>query len=134
MEIRHGNPATVGPPTTAPTITAELHGGEDLIKRLGSACTLAMGVLLVVGGRLGDKYGRRRLFLIGMSGFTIASAVAGLSPNPAVLILARGLGLVLAVRLLPHDDGDASTGVDGVGSAAVTSVFFQSARSGFAPP
>ncbi|MEU4580201.1 MFS transporter [Nonomuraea sp. NPDC023979] len=181
----------------APTIAAELHGGEGLIKWLGSAYMLAMGVLLVVGGRLGDKYGQRRLFLVGMSGFTIASAVAGLSPDPALLILARGaqgafgallipqgmaimtktfsrdmltkafalfgpllgaasvggpilagfvidadlaglswrpiflvnlvlggLGLVLAVRLLPHDDGDAATGVDGVGSGLLAAAMF----------
>jgi MFS family permease len=56
----------------APTIAGELHGGESLIKWLGPAYMLAMGVLLVVGGRLGDKFGQRRLFLIGISGFTLA--------------------------------------------------------------
>jgi MFS family permease len=61
----------------APTIAGELNGGESLIKWLGPAYMLAMGVLLVVGGRLGDKFGQRRLFLIGISGFTLASAVAG---------------------------------------------------------
>ncbi|WP_329483914.1 MFS transporter [Kribbella sp. NBC_01484] len=73
----------------APTIAEELHGGQGLIKWLGTAYMLAMGVLLVVGGRLGDKYGQRRLFLIGMAGFTVASAVAGLSPDPALLVVAR---------------------------------------------
>lgn len=86
----------------APTITAELHGGEDLIKWLGSAYMLAMGVLLMVGGRMGDKYGQRRLFLIGMSGFTIASAVAGLSPNPALLILARCAQGAFGALLIPQ--------------------------------
>lgn len=47
----------------APTIAGELGGGESLIKWLGPAYMLAMGVLLVVGGRLGDKFGQRRLFL-----------------------------------------------------------------------
>jgi MFS family permease len=65
----------------APTIAKELRGGQGLIKWLGTAYMLAMGVLLMVGGRLGDKYGQRRLFLIGMAGFTVASAVAGLSPT-----------------------------------------------------
>src|SRR3954447_10502373 len=55
----------------APTIAEELHGGQGLIKWLGTAYMLAMGVLLMVGGRLGDKYGQRRLFLIGMAGFTV---------------------------------------------------------------
>ena len=64
----------------APTIAQDLQGGESLIKWLGTAYMLAMGVLLVVGGRLGDKFGQRRLFLVGMTGFTVASAVAGFWP------------------------------------------------------
>src|ERR1700734_421474 len=58
-----------------------------------------MGVLLVVGGRVGDKFGPSRLFLIGMGGFTLASAIAGFSPDPALLIVARvaqgGFGALL---------------------------------------
>lgn len=65
----------------APTIARELNGGQSLIKWVGPAYMLAMGVLLLVGGRLGDKFGQRRLFLIGMGGFTLASAVAGFSPE-----------------------------------------------------
>jgi MFS family permease len=66
----------------APTIAAHLGGGPALVKWLGAAYALAMGTLLVVGGRLGDKYGQRRLFLVGMAGFTLASAVCGLAPSP----------------------------------------------------
>ncbi|MER6002811.1 MFS transporter [Nonomuraea angiospora] len=86
----------------APTIARELHGGESLIKWLGTAYMLAMGVLLVVGGRLGDKFGQRRLFLIGMSGFTLASAVAGLSPDPALLIAARVAQGAFGALLIPQ--------------------------------
>lgn len=56
----------------APTIMGDIGGGPALIKWLGSAYALAMGVLLVIGGRIGDKYGHRRTFLIGMAGFTLA--------------------------------------------------------------
>src|SRR5271165_4098118 len=63
----------------APSVVRDLGGGVLLIKWLGSSYTLAMGVLLIVGGRLGDKYGQRRLFLIGQVGFTLASAICGLS-------------------------------------------------------
>jgi EmrB/QacA subfamily drug resistance transporter len=173
----------------APTIARDLNGGESLIKWLGTSYMLAMGVLLVVGGRLGDKFGQRRLFLIGIGGFSLASAVAGVSPDPALLIAARvaqgafgallipqgmsimmkafsremltkalglfgpvlgvasvggpvlagfvisanlfglswrpiflinvilgGIGLVIAAKILPRDDGDRSTVVDGWGS------------------
>ncbi|HEX4815582.1 MAG TPA: MFS transporter [Nonomuraea sp.] len=86
----------------APTIARELNGGESLIKWLGPAYMLAMGVLLVVGGRLGDKFGQRRLFLIGMSGFTLASAVAGFSPNPALLIVARIAQGAFGALLIPQ--------------------------------
>src|ERR1700754_2546817 len=47
----------------APTIAREIGGGESLIKWLGTSYALAMGVLLVVGGRLGDKFGKRNMFL-----------------------------------------------------------------------
>ena len=86
----------------APTIAAHLGGGESLIKWLGTAYMLAMGVLLVVGGRLGDKFGQRRLFLIGMSGFTVASAVAGISPSPALLIAARATQGAFGALMIPQ--------------------------------
>ena len=86
----------------APTIASELHGGESLVKWLGPAYMLAMGVLLVIGGRLGDKFGQRRLFLIGISGFTLASAVAGLSPDPVLLIAARVAQGAFGALLIPQ--------------------------------
>jgi EmrB/QacA subfamily drug resistance transporter len=86
----------------APTIARELNGGESLVKWLGPAYMLAMGVLLVVGGRLGDKFGQRRLFLIGLGGFTLASAVAGCSPGPALLIAARVAQGAFGALLIPQ--------------------------------
>ncbi|WUJ68197.1 MFS transporter [Kribbella soli] len=86
----------------APTIAAELGGGVSLVKWLGPAYMLAMGVLLVVGGRLGDKFGQRRLFLIGMGGFTLASAVAGFSPDPTLLVIARVAQGAFGALLIPQ--------------------------------
>lgn len=86
----------------APTIEHDLGGGESLIKWLGSAYALSMGVLLVIGGRLGDKFGQRRLFLIGMTGFTLASAVCGLSPDPALMIVARAVQGAFGALLIPQ--------------------------------
>jgi EmrB/QacA subfamily drug resistance transporter len=86
----------------APTIARDLNGGESLVKWLGPAYMLAMGVLLVVGGRLGDKFGPRRLFLIGISGFTLASAIAGFSPDPALLIVARVAQGAFGALLIPQ--------------------------------
>src|SRR5215831_14725971 len=73
----------------APTIVREIGGAESLIKWLGASYALAMGVLLVVGGRLGDRYGKRRVFLVSIAGFTLASLACGLAADPVMLIAAR---------------------------------------------
>lgn len=86
----------------APSIVDGIGGGAGLIKWLGASYALALGVLLVIGGRLGDKYGQRRLFLIGMTGFVLASAAAGLAPNPGVMITARLLQGAFGALLIPQ--------------------------------
>lgn len=89
----------------APSIVHDIGGGQSLIKWLGASYALAMGVLLVVGGRLGDRYGRQRLFLIGITGFTVASAVCGLSVDPAMLILGRLVQGGFGALLIPQGIG-----------------------------
>ncbi|MEV0399540.1 MFS transporter [Actinoallomurus sp. NPDC050550] len=89
----------------APTIAADLHGGEPLIQWLGAGYALALGVLLVVGGRLGDRYGRRRLFLVGINGFTAASAACGLATGPASIIVARLVQGAFGALLIPQGFG-----------------------------
>lgn len=86
----------------APTIVRDLGGGETLIKWLGSSYALALGVLLVMGGRLGDRYGQRRLFLIGIAGFTLASLACGLSVDPVMLIGARLCQGAFGALLIPQ--------------------------------
>jgi len=89
----------------APTIVRDIGGGESLIKWLGASYALAMGVLLVVGARLGDRYGKRRIFLIGIAGFTLASLAAGLSVDPVMLITARLLQGGFGALLIPQGIG-----------------------------
>lgn len=89
----------------APTITAEIGGGESLVKWLGASYALAMGVLLVVGGRLGDRFGKRRMFLVGIAGFGLASLLCGLAVDPAMLITARLLQGGLGALLIPQGMG-----------------------------
>ncbi|MEU6094757.1 MFS transporter [Streptomyces sp. NPDC047079] len=86
----------------APTIAADLHGGVSLIKWLGPAYMIAMGVLLLVGGRLGDKFGQRKLFLLGIGGFTLASALAGFAPDPILIIIARIAQGAFGALLIPQ--------------------------------
>ena len=86
----------------APSIVADIGGGPALVKWLGAAYALALGSMLVLGGRLGDRYGQRHVFLVGMAGFTLASAAAGLALDPAVLIAARVVQGGFGALLIPQ--------------------------------
>src|SRR3954451_8450376 len=57
----------------APSIRADLGGALSMMQWIAAGYTLAFAVLLVIGGRLGDRYGRRRMFLVGAVGFTTTS-------------------------------------------------------------
>src|ERR1700760_3289582 len=65
-----------------PSIRVDLGGSYALIQWLGAAYTLAMAIGLLTGGRLGDIFGRQRMFLIGAAGFTLASLACALSQVP----------------------------------------------------
>jgi EmrB/QacA subfamily drug resistance transporter len=93
----------------APSIAHHLGGGESLIKWRGAGYALAMGVLLVVGGRLGDRYGRRRMFLVGIAGFTLASLACGLAQDPTMLIAARIVQGGFGAMLIPQGIGILTT-------------------------
>jgi EmrB/QacA subfamily drug resistance transporter len=66
-----------------------------------SAYTLAFGTLLLLGGRIADYFGRRRMFIFGLLGFGGASALAGLAQNPAMLFGARALQGAFAAVMAP---------------------------------
>lgn len=66
-----------------------------------NAYTLSLAVLLVVGGRLGDIFGRRRIFLLGVSVFALSSAAIGLAPNDTLLIVGRAVQGVGAAMMMP---------------------------------
>jgi EmrB/QacA subfamily drug resistance transporter len=89
----------------APSIAASLGGGPALVQWLGASYLLSMGALLVPGGRLGDKFGRRRLFLTGIAGFTLASIACGLSLSPVQIIVARLIQGAFGALLIPQGFG-----------------------------
>ena len=73
-----------------------------------TAYSLAFGSLLLLGGRLGDLVGRKRMFIIGLVGFALASALGGAAPTFGVLIAARALQGVFGAMLAqprPTDPG-----------------------------
>src|SRR5262245_47582065 len=74
-----------------PAIRADLRFAETALGLVGNAYMLTYGGFLLLSGRLGDLYGHRRLFLIGLTVFTLASLACGLSGTRATLIVARGV-------------------------------------------
>ncbi|GAA3202117.1 DHA2 family efflux MFS transporter permease subunit [Nonomuraea helvata] len=85
-----------------PTLITDLHTSYDEVLWIVDAYLLVFSVLLVTTGRLGDRFGYRRLFLIGISAFTVASALCGLSDSPGQLLAARVLQGVGGAMLFPQ--------------------------------
>jgi EmrB/QacA subfamily drug resistance transporter len=84
-----------------PTIQRELHLSVSGLEWVVSSYLLTLGGLLLVGGRLADVYGRRRLFMIGLAIFTLSSLAAGLAGSGSVLIASRTVQGVGAALLMP---------------------------------
>ncbi len=72
-----------------PSIQRDLELPTASLQWVVTAYVLTYGGFLLVGGRLGDLFGRRRMFLLGLACFTLASALGGMASNPAMLFLAR---------------------------------------------
>ncbi|QYO63172.1 MFS transporter [Leptolyngbya sp. 7M] len=72
-----------------PSIERDLNASFAEIQLVVAGYTLAYAVLLVTGGRLGDLYGRKRLFVIGVAGFTLFSALCGFASTSFLLIIFR---------------------------------------------
>src|ERR1700722_10572426 len=85
-----------------PSIRADLGGGQVTVQWVLSAYTAAFALGLVTSGRLGDLLGRRRLFLLGLAGFTLASLACGLAPDVVFLIVARTLQGLLGSVMIPQ--------------------------------
>ncbi|NRQ50595.1 MFS transporter [Aeromicrobium stalagmiti] len=82
-----------------PRIQADLDFSPASLSWVLNGYTLAFGGLLLLGGRLGDVFGRRRVFEIGLALFTVASLAGGLAPNADLLVVARvaqGVGAAIA--------------------------------------
>ena len=77
--------------TALPVIRVDLGAGLSGLEWTVNAYTLTFAVLLLTGAALGDRFGRRRMFVIGLAIFTVASAAAALAPSIDVLIAARAL-------------------------------------------
>jgi MFS family permease len=88
--------------TALPVLRVSLHAGLSGLEWTVNAYLLTFACLLMTGAALGDRFGRRRMFVVGIGVFTAASAAAALSPSIGVLIAARvlqGAGAAIAFPL-----------------------------------
>lgn len=85
-----------------PTIQRELGASPSELQWTATGYTLAFALTLITGGRLGDRFGHRALFVAGTAGFGTASLAAGLAPNMTVLLVARAAQGVFAGLMVPQ--------------------------------
>jgi EmrB/QacA subfamily drug resistance transporter len=84
-----------------PSIQRDLHASLSALEWTINAYTLTFAVLMVTGGRLGDIFGRRKLFLFGVAVFGASSLAIGLAPNDAVLVAFRAVQGIGAAFMMP---------------------------------
>ncbi|MCC5577578.1 MFS transporter [Microtetraspora sp. AC03309] len=113
-----------------PTLGRDLGAGMSDLQWTINAYTLTLAALILLGGSLGDRYGRRRIFLVGVVWFALASALCGVAPNVPVLVIARALqgiggalltpgSLAIIQASFPHDDRPRAIGLwSGLGGVA----------------
>src|SRR5438034_1301513 len=117
--------------TALPVIRKDLHASIEELEWTVNAYTLTFAVLLLTGAALGDRFGRRRVFTLGIGLFTVASAAAALAPSINALIAARavqGIGgaivtpltlTILSGAVSPERRGVALGAWGGIGGLAV---------------
>ncbi|TWJ12048.1 EmrB/QacA subfamily drug resistance transporter [Stackebrandtia albiflava] len=86
----------------APAIVRDLGASDAQIQWTIAAYVLALGAGLVTGGRLGDRYGRKRLFMTGLAGFMVTSALCALAADPGMLIGMRAAQGITAGVMVPQ--------------------------------
>ncbi|MFE9632361.1 MFS transporter [Streptomyces sp. NPDC006463] len=85
-----------------PSMRQDLNASTSAIQWITAGYALAFAAGLITGGRLGDIYGRKRLFLIGIAGFTAASLLCGIAANPSILVASRILQGGMAAMMVPQ--------------------------------
>ena len=116
-----------------PSIHRDFHGGFGTLQWVVTGYALTLAAFLLLGGALGDRYGRKRVFSVGVAWFAVASALCGLAPTAGILIAARivqGIGgallapgslAILQTSFRPDDRARAIgawSGLSGVAAAA----------------
>jgi MFS family permease len=89
----------------APAMRNDLHASSTALQWIVGGYALAVACGLIIGGRLGDLYGRRRMFLLGTLGFTTASLLCAIAPTTGALVAFRLAQGAAAAVMLPQGLG-----------------------------
>jgi MFS family permease len=109
--------------TALPSIGRNLHASPAELEWTVSAYMLGFAATLIIAGHLGDRFGRKRLFLTGVACFALASAGSAIASGPGQLIAARAVQGVAAAALLPQVLGSLRTMFDGAERGKVFGLF-----------
>jgi EmrB/QacA subfamily drug resistance transporter len=114
-----------------PTMGRSLHASGAELQLVVAGYTVSYAMMLITGARMGDLYGRRRMFLIGVLVFTVASLVCGIAPGIEVLIAARFIQGVGAAAMMPQIMSVIQVRFDGAARARALSAYTAVLSSGF---
>ena len=85
-----------------PSIREDLHASIAEVEFVVAGYTLTYAIALVTGGRMGDRFGHRRMLIVGLAAFAAASALCGIAPTPRLLVAARLLQGLTAAIMFPQ--------------------------------
>ena len=114
-----------------PTIGRSLHASGAELQLVVAGYTVSYAMMLITGARMGDLYGRRRMFLAGVAVFTLASLTCGIAPSVGVLIAARFVQGAGAAAMMPQIMSVIQVRFDGAARARALSAYTAVLSSGF---
>ncbi len=114
-----------------PTIGRSLHASGAELQLVVAGYTVSYAMMLITGARMGDLFGRRRMFLAGVAVFTLASLICGIAPGIGILIAARFVQGAGAAAMMPQIMSVIQVRFDGAARARALSAYTAVLSSGF---
>ncbi|MGW1914657.1 MFS transporter [Streptomyces sp. NPDC002076] len=106
-----------------PSLQRNMHATSAEIQLVAATFNIGLSAMLITGGRLGDLYGRRKVFSIGLALFTLASLACGIAPNMTELIVARAVQGAAAALVIPQVLGILTTAYAGKARVAAFNAY-----------
>ncbi|MEU8969194.1 MFS transporter [Streptomyces monashensis] len=106
-----------------PSLQRDMHATSAEIQLVAATFNIGLSAMLITGGRLGDLYGRRKVFSIGLALFTVSSLACGIAPNMAELIVARAVQGASAALVIPQVLGILTTAYTGKARVAAFNAY-----------